>query len=223
MELKTCRKCKTEKPLAEFHKDRGKKDGIRNYCKCCSKSYKKAYRETNTEKIKAWGRVYRKTPRARLLKMRENAKKRGIEFLLTDDQAFEAMKKPCTYCGKPGLSGIDRKDSTRDYTLDNSVPCCYSCNTRKGATKSPEAYILELKKEKGMIESFPFVDEQTKENLEKWLNSQKAEELSQAFKYESCGNLDMAQRCRYKASTFENILIHIKYHMEKQVDTTQSN
>lgn len=37
--MKTCITCKQSKPFSEFNKDRSKKDGIRNYCKSCQRSY----------------------------------------------------------------------------------------------------------------------------------------------------------------------------------------
>lgn len=29
------------------------------------------------------------------------------------------------------INGIDRKDSSKGYTIDNCVPCCTECNTMK--------------------------------------------------------------------------------------------
>ena len=36
---KICRKCKVEKPLAEFYKQKGGKFGVRANCKCCIAEY----------------------------------------------------------------------------------------------------------------------------------------------------------------------------------------
>ena len=33
--MKTCRTCKKEKPLSEFHKQKNHKDGVHNRCKSC--------------------------------------------------------------------------------------------------------------------------------------------------------------------------------------------
>jgi len=62
-------------------------------------------------------------------------------FELTLDQFLEIIHLPCTYCEdsfekleamyegpKPG---IDRKDSSKGYTLENSVSCCLTCNLSK--------------------------------------------------------------------------------------------
>lgn len=38
-EVKMCSKCKTEKPLMDFHKDSQSKDGVRPNCKDCVREY----------------------------------------------------------------------------------------------------------------------------------------------------------------------------------------
>ena len=70
----------------------------------------------------------------------QGAAQRDIAWQLTDAQFEELVKKNCFYCGmtpkKNGhylgsFNGIDRIDSNRDYTLDNCVPCCKTCNYAK--------------------------------------------------------------------------------------------
>lgn len=41
--MKTCYKCKEEKPLGDFHKNKRKSDGYQNYCKACAKIRNRAY------------------------------------------------------------------------------------------------------------------------------------------------------------------------------------
>lgn len=43
--MKICNKCKQEKPLSEFNKNKSYKDGLDCYCKECRKSYGKGYRK----------------------------------------------------------------------------------------------------------------------------------------------------------------------------------
>ena len=74
---------------------------------------------------------------------------------LTFEQFYDITQKNCTYCGSvPNntynyfsakssyksirdydedfiYNGLDRVDSTRSHTLDNVVPCCYTCNRAK--------------------------------------------------------------------------------------------
>lgn len=75
---------------------------------------------------------------------RNNAKKRGIPFQLTQDEVTAYGTQPCHYCGtiksnriilsngEFWYNGIDRQDNTRGYTLKNCVPCCKLCNHFKG-------------------------------------------------------------------------------------------
>lgn len=56
MEVKICSKCKEEKEICEFNKDKTRKDGFENKCKEC----KKKYYEDNKDKISIVGKLYRK-------------------------------------------------------------------------------------------------------------------------------------------------------------------
>lgn len=44
------------------------------------------------------------------------------------------FSKPCHYCGESDWTkiGCDRIDSSLPHTQDNVVPCCKSCNDKKG-------------------------------------------------------------------------------------------
>ena len=56
---KTCAKCKENLPTSEFYKDKCKRDGLMGKCKACRKSYQKAYREANPEKVAEYQKAYR--------------------------------------------------------------------------------------------------------------------------------------------------------------------
>lgn len=81
-----------------------------------------------------------------------SARRRGIEWKLTNDEALGIASKNCHYCGaKPKklkrsltsgpnnyactsrekLNGIDRLDPDKAYVLDNCVPACKRCNYAK--------------------------------------------------------------------------------------------
>jgi len=76
---------------------------------------------------------------------KRHAKNRGLGYNLTEEQFKEITQKDCYYCGaKPSnirkaygyngdyiYNGIDRIDNTKDYTVDNVVPCCKICNLAK--------------------------------------------------------------------------------------------
>ena len=93
----------------------------------------KQYYEQNKERIKERNKQYRRTPSGRFCDYKGNAKRRGIEFHLTEEQFESFWQKPCEYCGAEiETIGLDRLDSDGHYTIDNVVSCCWSCNKSKG-------------------------------------------------------------------------------------------
>jgi len=52
MRSKICTKCKEEKSFDEFHKDKGRKDGLQCWCKGCIKQYYKNYAKQHHQKNK---------------------------------------------------------------------------------------------------------------------------------------------------------------------------
>lgn len=85
-----------------------------------------------------------------------NSKKRQIEFNMTFDEFNSLIVSDCSYCGnepqynerwtriehkkqpKLFLNGIDRIDSKKGYSRDNTVPCCAKCNLMKNIMSSEE-------------------------------------------------------------------------------------
>lgn len=83
-----------------------------------------------------------------------SAKRRNYSFNLTEEQLISISKQNCFYCGKSPenilktqdpnknpkwaelskiiYNGIDRKDNTVGYEVDNCIPCCKRCNYAKG-------------------------------------------------------------------------------------------
>lgn len=44
--MKLCNRCQQTYPLANFHTDKSRKDGLHAYCKTCITEYRRAYRAT---------------------------------------------------------------------------------------------------------------------------------------------------------------------------------
>lgn len=77
---------------------------------------------------------------------RRNAKLRGLEFALTDDEMLSLFAADCFYCGRAPsttlkvkntnqgftYNGIDRLDNAIGYVRGNVVSCCPECNYKKG-------------------------------------------------------------------------------------------
>ncbi len=88
-----------------------------------------------------------------------SAKKRNRKFELSKEQFKKLTQDACHYCGSPPVklmttgsknsnyyyNGIDRKDNTLGYVLDNCLSCCECCNKAKG-TKSYEEFIEWIKR-----------------------------------------------------------------------------
>jgi len=63
-----------------------------------------------------------------------SCKKRNIIMNLAREEYFYLKNLKCQYCGNfggTGRCGIDITNSKLDYTLDNCVPCCKTCNFLK--------------------------------------------------------------------------------------------
>jgi len=96
----------------------------------------------------------------KLRMMKANAKRKHLDWAISDEDVLELIKKNCYYCGAaPAPSkkklyrngrlngdfpsnGLDRVDNDKGYTLDNVVPCCSNCNSLKGARN-----IIEFKEQ----------------------------------------------------------------------------
>jgi len=93
-------------------------------------------------------------------KRAERTKRNGIsiQWLLSyDELSFLCQNTKCHYCNQPldraefksdeGSTSIllDRKDSNKDYTLDNCVPCCPDCNFTKNERISYDEMVLIMK------------------------------------------------------------------------------
>ncbi len=75
---------------------------------------------------------YRKSMRGRYSLCKGYAKRSGIDFTITLEEFKQFWEKPCHYCNTTGVFiGLDRIDSSRGYSNDNVLPCCYNCNVAK--------------------------------------------------------------------------------------------
>lgn len=103
-----------------------------NNCKKCSmKNKRKEYGECSFNGL--------------YLRYKHNAISRNLKFLLNKEEFKTLTKQNCYYCGtSPSeitkgktaygeyiYNGIDRIDSSLNYTIDNCVSCCTICNKAK--------------------------------------------------------------------------------------------
>lgn len=151
-EMKLCKKCNRELPatLGYFFADESKKDGLKTECKDCNKSLKRVYRKNNDQKIKSWRKGYYKTnienevarrkkhnPKKRFYNHKRDASKAGLVGTLTKEQWEQCVKvfnHHCCYCGEKVILQQDHfipLTKSGEYTINNIVPACPSCNINK--------------------------------------------------------------------------------------------
>lgn len=92
-----------------------------------------------------------------------NARKKEIEFLLSEVEFSNLIKMPCHYCGTnpDPVAGVDRVDNEFGYTQENCVPCCKDCNFAKNKlTKSDFLAMVKRIYENLCLENIPMDDRQ---------------------------------------------------------------
>ena len=123
METKVCTKCKEEKELSEFYKNKSKKCGLERGCKSCKAVYDKEYSKNNKEKIKQRGRDYREKNKDKLKERRkkyheankETENKKSSEYYAKNKEKISLQSKH--YRNK---NRDRRKKYIREYTYDKS-------------------------------------------------------------------------------------------------------
>jgi hypothetical protein len=95
---KICSKCNLEKDIHDYHKDKSKKDGYKNFCKECQKLYSTTYYQLNVNKIRNYSSEYYKS------------------ICETDEYKFKRRD----YMSKWGEENIDKKkEYNKKYTIEN--------------------------------------------------------------------------------------------------------
>lgn len=154
--LKTCSKCKQDKPIIQFGKRKQSKDGLMSECKACKLIQTSKWRRANNERVnelrrkfypnkqekesnrkRAWKQLNKDKVKAQ--KARRRAKFRAIISDLTTKQWEEikhAFNYRCAYCGKDANLTQDHIipiSKAGHHTASNVVPSCQTCNSSKGA------------------------------------------------------------------------------------------
>lgn len=132
---------KEEKAARDRQYAQKNKDKIQQYQKeyrddhkLSNAEYQKQYRIKNKDKLNE----YKKSPHVRYKVYQNNARHKGRNFNLSEEEFIEMTRQPCIYCGEYSdtyggevFNGIDRIDSNLGYSIDNCVPCCAICNRMK--------------------------------------------------------------------------------------------
>lgn len=97
METKVCTHCQRALPLENFCKNKRRKDGLNNWCRECSKLYKKSYYGKNKEEIleahKEYYKNHKEAERSYRERNKERIKLRKTEYRKTHREQERAQKK----------------------------------------------------------------------------------------------------------------------------------
>lgn len=95
-------------------------------------------------------KLYDKTDKAIYNRYKSDCNRRGrLIRNITMELSFEQFKvlinSSCSYCGSENARGVDRIDSSKNYSVENSVPCCKKCNKMK-MNSSKESFLNHVRK-----------------------------------------------------------------------------
>lgn len=132
-----------ERKLAHKESDRKWKENNLEKAKLIIREKTKRYREKNTEVCLDRTKKWRKTPIGRAYGLLNGYKKydknsnKGETTITAQWIVDNIFSKPCHYCGKSDWTelGCDRIDNDKPHTPDNVVPCCKTCNLKRGTKK----------------------------------------------------------------------------------------
>jgi hypothetical protein len=102
------------------------------------KRWASTYYQNNKKSHADWQRRYCQTLKGKYSKLKGKAKSKGIEVTITqEDLSCILGSGICDYCKnllpEHGTGyHVDRIDNRIGYVPGNCVPCCFSCNARKG-------------------------------------------------------------------------------------------
>lgn len=146
--MKCCSKCKQEKPITEFHKDKYRPDGFTTQCKECRLKKKYEYDKTSAAKAKAAQHRktakykvrrsrYQKTEKAKATRRRYEKTHRAV--LNAGQTVHRAIKvgklKPvyeckCFYCEEKAQEYHHYLGYEKKHWL-SVLPLCRSCHIKR--------------------------------------------------------------------------------------------
>jgi hypothetical protein len=118
--MKVCKTCKVDKPLAEFHKDRGTPDGHKYECAVCCGIRVRRWRQEHAEHVREYGKVrmsrYYPQNRSKFIAA-SRASRYRIQYGITVedyDAMFVAQRGVCAICDQPfkGRLHVDHDHKT---------------------------------------------------------------------------------------------------------------
>lgn len=149
---KICSKCKLEKLLTEFSKNKLCKDGLQAWCKLCKQEHMREYIKSDEYKLTRL--KYRQSEHGKLIKQEYQHKRRALKKQSGGKFTAEDIKllmnnqsSKCVYC-YTNITDVYHIDHVLPLSKggtnspDNLQLLCPTCNLSKGA-KLPEIFAME--------------------------------------------------------------------------------
>ena len=86
--MKKCSKCKEEKPLEDFNKNKRSKDGRQSSCKECKREQNKQWYENSKEKIREQKKRYRENNKEKILERKKRYRENNKEKIRECDKRY---------------------------------------------------------------------------------------------------------------------------------------
>lgn len=148
----TCLKCKKEKSLDSFKKNKSKKHGIDPTCKQCVREYRqrpeikemnlrqqKVWRAKNPDKNAQYGKNFRSTEYGKRCVLNDNLRVNYGITLEKYEELFAAQNGNCKICEKNQKNFSKRLHVDHDHTTGVIRGLlCHHCNTGLGLFKENE-------------------------------------------------------------------------------------
>ena len=144
--MKTCFCCKQTHSLDNYFKSSNTVDGLHSWCKACCKIGNRKSRDKVNSRIETRAKIF-------LRNAKNSAKKRNQEFSLEIKditEFWESQNKICAYsglemtleAGKLNTVSIERIDSAKGYTKENTILVCQAINRMKSDFAYEDFYML---------------------------------------------------------------------------------
>ena len=153
--MKRCKKCGATKPLSDFYREKGCRDGHRPECKSCNLAARKVWYQANREReiarVKTWQQAnpdrvnesHRKRRAAHPDRERDGHLRRNFGLSLEEyDAMFADQGGRCAICGQPPRKGSSLHVDHDHETGEVRGLLCFRCNGGLGQFKEDADRLL---------------------------------------------------------------------------------
>lgn len=152
--MKTCSKCEVEKPISEFSKHRGLKDGHQAWCKKCLGERNRRWFAENVERKRELNRRWRKYNADRVLSLRRKRYSERADVILAQKRAWYAKQSAEAIRDRNRRRNLSRYGFTeKDYRdlLAKQGGGCAVCGAKHGKRKLSVDHCHDSNKVRGIL------------------------------------------------------------------------